>query len=166
METAARSAMSLLMAVAIAFLSISCRPVSAEPPAPTVDITQVVEKAKAGQVVKIILQEDGNTLTAEYRDGTQVRSRKEPNASMLEYLSRAGVSPDSMPAIEVQSTGSDSLGGFGSFGFFLPMLMFGGLFMILMLFMGMRRRSAGPGDDKTMSFSKSRARVFIGTRPN
>jgi cell division protease FtsH len=164
MNRGVRTAISLVMAVLIAFVFLApVFPALAESPS-QVGISQVVEMARLGQVQTIKVSESGNDIKVFYKDGTEVTSRKEPSSSMLEYLDQAGVSRQNMPTIEVEPS---SGGGFSLFGggFLFPMLMMGGVFMLMMLLFN-RRRGGGQADDKAMSFSKSKARVFIGTRPS
>ncbi|MGQ9677419.1 MAG: hypothetical protein ACUVX1_17285, partial [Chloroflexota bacterium] len=134
----------------------------AQRPTTRVGISEVVEKARAGMVSHITVKDGSDEIIAEYKDGSTVAAVREHNASMLDYLVAAGVSSQNMPELEVQQAQTDPLGGF------LPLLIIGAVFVLILFGLGMRGSgsSAGSIEDRTMSFSKSRARVFIGTRPN
>ncbi len=127
-----------------------------------VAMSEVVEKARLGLVHRIVYRENSNDVTVELTDGSRVTTSKESTTPMLDYLMRADVPPDRMPIVEVQEGSGDPLGGF------LPLLIIGAIFVLILLGLGMRGGATSTGgiDDRTTAFSKSRARVFIGTRPS
>ncbi|MCL5074172.1 MAG: ATP-dependent zinc metalloprotease FtsH [Chloroflexi bacterium] len=131
-----------------------------------VPISTVVEKVKAGEVAKITTSEDSNFLTVHYKSGDKALSRKEPHLTLLEYLTRAGVPLDQMPAIEVSGGRGWLLPAatYGQLGaMLLPVLLMGGLVLLLLLF---ARRQVGDSTDQAFSFGKSRARRFVGGLQN
>ena len=102
------------------------------------------------------IQVDGNSIEAETREGTRLRSLKEENVSILELLNDAGVDTGSIP-VEVKQ--SSSFGRvFGTLLGFLPLLLFGGLILFMM-------RQAQGSNNQAMSFGRSKARLFVGNRP-
>ncbi|MHB1415637.1 MAG: ATP-dependent zinc metalloprotease FtsH [Chloroflexota bacterium] len=129
----------------------------------TVPITTVIEKARAGEVSRIMVTQQGNDIVVQYRDGSQVRSVKEPG-SLVDYLTRNGVDQNAMPAVQVQSAGGDFMSFLGPL---FPILFFGGV-MILMIYLFTRRRPSAAGGDQTgqaMQFARSKARVIVADRP-
>ena len=129
----------------------------------TVPITTVIEKARAGEVSRIMVTQQGNDIVVQYRDGTQVRSVKEPG-SLVDYLTRNGVDQNAMPAVQVQSAGGDFMSFLGPL---FPILFFGGV-MILLIYLFTRRRPSAAGGDQTgqaMQFARSKARVIVADRP-
>ena len=119
-----------------------------------VDITQIITQARDGELLQIKV--DGNSIEAETRDGTTLKSRKEDDISILELLDNAGVDAGSIP-VEVEESGS--LGRvFGTLLGFLPLLLFGGLILFMM-------RQAQGSNNQAMSFGRSKARMFVGNRP-
>ena len=129
-------------------------------------ISHVVEMAKAGQVSRITVPEQGNDITVQYKDGTVERSTKE-TGSLLDYLARAGVAAPQMPTVEVQQ--GQSTGVLGVLGPFLPILILAGLVIGLVVLFSRRRPSTGTPNDQTgqaMQFARSRARVIMADRPS
>ncbi|MCL5265398.1 MAG: ATP-dependent zinc metalloprotease FtsH [Chloroflexi bacterium] len=128
----------------------------------TVPISVVIEKAKAGQVEKITVESDNSTIDVRYKDGSNEKSRKEPNSSMIEFLQKAGVTADQMPAVEVKGSGS-FLGSFGGLSSWLPIILIIGLFLFALSMM--RQGPASSDQERAFSFGKSRARKIEGNRP-
>ena len=127
-----------------------------------VPISTVIDKARADQVQKIVVESDGSTIDVQLKDGTTEKSRKETNSSMLEYLQRGGVPAEQMPVIEVKG-GGGFMGSFGSLTSWLPIIIVVGLFLFALSLM--RQGPMGGDQEKAFSFGKSRARKIEGNRP-
>jgi ATP-dependent Zn protease len=81
---------------------------------PVVPISRVMEQARAGEVSRINVPQNGNEITVEYKNGKSERAIKEIG-SMLEQLQRAGVPAEKIPAVEIQRI--DNSGGGKLLGF-------------------------------------------------
>lgn len=151
----------LIIGVGLLFLLMPLLSFSSD--ANTVPISTVIEKAKADQVERIIVDADGSTIEVQYKDGTSDKSRKESNSSIIEYLEKGGVPAERMPAIEVKG-GGGFMGSFGSLTSWLPIIIVVGLFLFALSFM--RQGSIGGDQERAFSFGKSRARKIEGNRPS
>ncbi|MCZ6614474.1 MAG: ATP-dependent zinc metalloprotease FtsH [Chloroflexi bacterium] len=120
-----------------------------------VSISEVVAMAQSGRLQSIAV--DGNSLSVLTRDGQEFSSRKEDGASVLEMLRDAGVDAS---AVEVEVRGSSGLSNiFGLLFSFLPLIFFGGVLLFMV-------RQAQGSNNQTLSFGRSRARMFVGNRPS
>ena len=130
-----------------------------------VPISRVVKQAKAGQVARILLPQQGNEIVVEYRDGSRLKSIKE-SGSLVDYFQRVGVTPQNMPTVQVepqqQPTGVSNI-----FAPLLPILLFGGVMILLVYLFSRKRPSGAPGDQtgQAMQFARSRAKVIVADRP-
>jgi cell division protease FtsH len=126
---------------------------------------QVVQDIRAGQVEE--LRVDGRKLTVEYyetQNGRQVikESRIAANTDIATFLSDQDISvtggPPGTPAVTLTF---EENGGFGPwFGLLLnllPFLLFGAFLLLIM-------RQAQGSNSQAMSFGKSRARLFTGSK--
>jgi cell division protease FtsH len=128
---------------------------------PTMDIGAVAEKARAGEVTHITVNEDD--LTVELAGGKKVHSRKESQGSLVQTLTNLGVpesefgdGPNQIKiTVEQPSIWMNLMPIIGSV---LPVLLLAGFFIMLM------RQAQGAGN-QAFSFGKSRARVFTGDKP-
>ncbi|MBI2872242.1 MAG: ATP-dependent metallopeptidase FtsH/Yme1/Tma family protein [Chloroflexi bacterium] len=119
-----------------------------------VDISQVVRMAKTGEVRKIVVT--GNNLTVTRSSGETVKSTKEAGTSVFELLGNAGVD---VSGIEIRIKESSGFGNvFGVLINFLPLIFFGAILLFMM-------RQAQGTNSQTMSFGRSRARMFVSTKP-
>ncbi len=117
----------------------------------------VIAEARAGRVESIEVQ--GDSLTV-YRRGESepIRSRKESSSSIEEILRDSGI-PVGADGVEVSVKGPSQFGNiFGLMLNFLPLIIFGAILIFMM-------RQAGGANNQAMSFGKSRARMFTGTKP-
>ena len=120
------------------------------------DITNVIKMAQDGRVSAIVV--DGDTLAITTRDNPPVRytARKEPDTSIVDILQKAG---GKAAETKVSIKGSSGLTNIFSILInFLPLIFFG----VILLFM---MRQAQGGNNQTMSFGRSRARMFVGNKP-
>ena len=117
-------------------------------------ISSVVQLAQDGRVDSIVVS--GDTLSVTTNEGQVFTSRKEEGASVVEMLRDAGV-PEG--GVDVQVKGSSGLSNiFGLLFNFLPLIFFGAILLFMM-------RQAQGSNSQTMSFGRSRARVFVGNKP-
>jgi len=122
-----------------------------------IPISEVVEMAQAELLSKIVV--NGDKLTITTRDGETFDSRKETGASMVAILNDADVNTSAL-GVQVVVKGSSGVGSlFGVFLSLLPIIFIGGLLYFMM-------RQAQSSGSQTMNFGRSKARVFIGTRPS
>ena len=109
--------------------------------------------AKSGQVETITVEND--SLRIKVEGGSEFTSRKERGSSVLELLREAGVEE----GVEVKVRGSGGLSSiFGLLINFLPLIFFGAILLFMM-------RQAQGSNNQTLSFGRSRARMFVGNRP-
>ena len=124
-------------------------------------ITEVLDKAKAGQIDRIIADDEKLTVIARSSAGSEPAkydSRIGPNTDLIALLSDNGALNGVAPPT-VEYKGSSGLGSF--FGIllnFLPLIFFGGLILLMM-------RQAQGSNSQTMSFGRSRARMLPFNRP-
>jgi cell division protease FtsH len=126
----------------------------------TVPIDRVATLIKAGQVEKIIVQE--NRLEVTLKKGqtpAKVLSQKENNIGLGETLKGFGVTNEELGMLQVEVQSPGPLGDWvGLLINFLPVVAFG----VILLFMV---RQAQSGNNQAMSFGKSRARMFSSDKP-
>ena len=119
------------------------------------DITSVIELARGNTSTdRIAIEVRGDSLKVTH--GERVfRSRKESGSSLVELMNEAGVPPS---AYSVDVKGSSGLSSFfGVLVSFLPLILFGGILLFMM-------RQAQGSNNQTLSFGRSRARMFVGTK--
>jgi cell division protease FtsH len=119
-----------------------------------IPINQVIEMVRNNTGAPIEIEVSGDKITAHSGNET-FTSRKEPGITMAEMLNNAGVEPDNY---QLTPKGES---GFGNFiqillGILPFLLMFGFLIFIM--------RQAQGSNNQTMSFGRSRARMFVGTK--
>ena len=124
-----------------------------------IGLSAVLAMAKSNQITRIVVDRD--TLTITPRSGTPGQlftATKEEGTSIFELLAAEGITPGES-GIDIEVKGS---GGFSSlFGVllqFLPLIFFGAILLFMM-------RQAQGNNSQAMSFGRSRARMFTGSRP-
>ena len=119
------------------------------------DFSGVVTWAKDGQVQLIEVQ--GEKLTV-FRGAEKFKSRIGKQTDILEVFRNEGVNTDA-GGVQVRFKGGGGLGSvFGILLTFLPLIFFGALILFMM-------RQAQGSNNQTLSFGRSRARLFIANRP-
>ncbi|MHC1784878.1 MAG: ATP-dependent zinc metalloprotease FtsH [Anaerolineaceae bacterium] len=122
-------------------------------------INQIAADIQKGTVTRIV--EDENRLTVTYDDGTQKKSTKESNISLIEQLIQLGVTPTQLSPdninVEIKAP-SALLGILTGLGYILPFILLGGAFFFIF-------RQAQGSNNAAMSFGKSKARMFSGDQP-
>ena len=125
--------------------------------APPVGIQRIAEEAAAGNVKSITVR--GNTLEVERFRGSTIVTRKDPNVTAVEMLRNLGVPEERLRTIEWRVENQSQWGGLiQAMGTFLPLLLFGGLLLLML-------RQAQGSNNQALSFGKSRARMFTGDKP-
>jgi len=118
-----------------------------------IHISQVIQMAKDREIRTIEINED--SLKIIDVGGRTYRSRKEDSTSILDILEDADLS-----GVEIEVQGSSGLGNlFGILINFLPLIFFGAIILFMM-------RQAQGSSNQTMSFGRSRARMFVGNKPS
>jgi cell division protease FtsH len=124
-----------------------------------IQINQLAADLRAGKVKSIVVNE--NDLAVTYADGTEAKSRKEPDSSLSIQLEAYGVtSADLAPSkvnIEVRQPSDWGL-VLNLATYLIPVLLFGGLIYFML-------RQAQGTNNQAISFGKSRARMFTGDQP-
>ncbi|MCE2405054.1 MAG: ATP-dependent zinc metalloprotease FtsH [Dehalococcoidia bacterium] len=118
--------------------------------------TEVLTLAKEDRIQRIEVQSE--KLTVITRSGEKFKSRVGKETDIMALLSAEGVDT-SASGLSVKFKGSGGLGSF--FGIllnFLPRIFFGALILFMM-------RQAQGSNNQTMSFGRSRARMFMVNRP-
>ncbi len=143
----------IVVAVAVLFYSVSQ---STDRPAER-DLTEVASLIQRGKVAKIVVA--GNQLQVTLDDKQSFLTQKEEDVNLTTTLSKMGVSPEALSAVEFKvAPPSDMSGWFAILGTVLPLILIGGLFLMIL-------RQAQGSNNQAMSFGKSRARVFTGDKP-
>ncbi len=122
-----------------------------------VNLAVFVDDVENSRVVEKSVEVDGNNVTWKVMlaDGeTTFKTKMEKNDTVRDVLNDAGIPIDKQPQVKVKGGGFD---WFGIFINFLPLIIFGGLLIFLM-------RQAQGSNTQAMSFGKSKARLFTGTR--
>jgi cell division protease FtsH len=122
-----------------------------------VDLGAFVADVQNGRVVEKSVEVDGNNITWKVMqaDGEKtLKTKMEKNDTVRGVLEDAGIPIEEQPQVDIKGGGID---WFGIFINFLPLIIFGGLLIFLM-------RQAQGSNTQAMSFGKSKARMFTGTR--
>ena len=142
----------IVVAVVTVFLLFFNKPLGSPQ---EIEITEVISLARNNTSTdRIRIEVRGDSLTV--TDGAKVfRSRKEAGSSLVQLMNEAGVDPGAYSVDVKGSSGLSSL--FGVLITFLPLILFGGVLLFMM-------RQAQGSNNQTMSFGRSRARMFVGTK--
>ena len=142
----------IVVAVVTVFLLFFNKPLGSPQ---EIEITEVISLARNNTSTdRIRIEMRGDSLTV--TDGAKVfRSRKEAGSSLVQLMNEAGVDPGAYSVDVKGSSGLSSL--FGVLITFLPLILFGGVLLFMM-------RQAQGSNNQTMSFGRSRARMFVGTK--
>jgi cell division protease FtsH len=123
----------------------------------TKDIGDIITAVQQGQVQSI--EVSGDNLTVHMTgDSTTYKSRKESGVSIYEVFKDAGVSSDKMQASGIKVKGSSAWSNLLPLLFNLLPIVIIGAVLIFML------RQAQGSNSQAMSFGKSRARMFSGSK--
>jgi len=114
-----------------------------------VPLSDVIVMSQNKEIVKIEVEEDA--LLVAKKDGTELRTFKESNASIYE------IEELNLQGVVVDIKGSSGINWGSLFLNFLPLIIFGGLLFFLF-------RQARGANSQAMSFGRSRARLFPASR--
>ena len=144
----------IIVAVAALFYSVSQ---STERPAEK-ELTEIASLVDSGKVSKILVS--GNQLQVQTTDSKDpIISQKEDGVNITTSLLKLGVASEALSKVELKIAQPNDIGGwFTVIGTLLPLLLIGGLFMMIL-------RQAQGSNNQAMSFGKSRARMFTGDKP-
>jgi cell division protease FtsH len=145
----------LLILVAVIAIFFTLFPPSQQ--SQNMDISTVIQKAKAGQIDKIEVQGDQLTVTTA-KDGQKFTSRKEPSTSLIDTLEKAGVKSGEGGVTVVVKEPAQFGSWLNLLLNFLPLIFFGAILLFMM-------RQAQGSNNQALSFGKSRARMFSGNKP-
>jgi cell division protease FtsH len=144
----------IIVAVAALFYSVTQ---STERPAEK-ELTEIASLVNSGKVSKILVS--GNQLQVQTTENREpIISQKEDGVNLTTSLLKLGVASEALAKVELRiAQPNDVSGWFTILGTLLPLLLIGGLFMMIL-------RQAQGSNNQAMSFGKSRARVFTGDKP-
>ena len=146
----------LLILVAVTALLYSAFQSTDRPPER--QLTDVAALVQSGKVTQINVS--GDQLQVQTVDDKRgFVSQKEPGVNLTTALTKLGVTADQLSRVAIKvSQPSDMSGWLTILGTVLPLLLIGGLFLMIL-------RQAQGSNNQAMSFGKSRARVFTGDKP-
>jgi len=145
----------LLIIVAVGALYYSASQ-SAEKPVEK-SLTEVASLVQGGRVTKIVVAGDQLQVQLDNREGFV--SQKESGVDLTQALTKLGVTPAQLSKVELKISTPNDMGAWLTIlGAFVPLLLIGGLFLIIL------RQAQGAGN-QALSFGKSKARVFTGDKP-
>jgi len=142
----------LVGVIAVVFTLVGTGGGSSKEDATQADFVADVRADKAQDI-----QRDGDTVTYKVTtaDGEKTfKFKLEKGDTVRQVLDAAGIPIEQQPEVDIKGGGID---WFGIFINFLPLIIFGGLLIFLM-------RQAQGSNTQAMSFGKSKARLFAGTR--
>ena len=145
--------------ILVAVLAILIDRISSIEQWPSVPIDRVAGYVKAGQVEKILVEEDRLEVVLKAGQAEErVISQKEHNVGLGETMAGFGVTEAQYAAIEVDVRPPNPIDWVSILSTFFPIIVFG----VILLFMV---RQAQSGNNQAMSFGKSRARLMSGENP-
>lgn len=126
----------------------------------TLNINQVAADIQAGKVDRI--EESDSNLDITYADGTQRKSLKEADTTLVQQLKELGVTTAALQPEKIKleiKPPSAWLSVATVLGYVLPFLILAAVFWFVF-------RQAQGSNNAAMSFGKSRARMFTGDQPS
>ncbi len=132
-------------------------------PTAEISISQLAQEIKDGNIAEIIVDTNGRTVTITYQTASSIETTANisESSSLEEQLTTYGVTLDSNsennPTI-IYNTPSQWSNWFSTIALFLPVLLLIGFFYFMM------RQTQG-ANNQSLSFGKSKARLFIGDHP-
>jgi cell division protease FtsH len=122
-----------------------------------ITLSQLVRDINASKVRSVIVE--GDDLTVEYENNTQVAARKEEGIDLTQTLPGMGIESTALAAVDIEIQPPGPWGEWlAILGSFLPFVLLAVLFIFLM-------RQAQGTNNQALSFGKSRARMFTGEKP-
>jgi len=121
-------------------------------------LTEIAAQIREGNVTSIRVE--GDTLSAERRDGEEIRSHKGPESDVIEQLRNLGITAEELERVEIDVVQPPDwmtlLSAGGSILLVIAMLVGG--YMMLRQFQG--------ANSQALAFGKSRARMYTGDQPS
>jgi cell division protease FtsH len=127
---------------------------------PALTINEVAAAIQKGAIETIT--ESDNSLTVVFSDGTEQKSHKDGNSSLVDQLKALGVTTEQLQPEQVKikiEPPSPWLNVATIIGYILPFVILAGVFWFVF-------RQAQGSNNAAMSFGKSRARMFTGDQPS
>ncbi|HEU5422763.1 MAG TPA: ATP-dependent metallopeptidase FtsH/Yme1/Tma family protein, partial [Nitrolancea sp.] len=123
----------------------------------TVDFAAVATDIQKGKVERLDTHDNSSEITVHYYGGETKSTRLPPgNVNVWQALSYFDIPADKVP---VKANPGSSWGSWiGALSILIPVLFLGGMIILMM-------RQAQGSNNQAMSFGKSRARMFTGTKP-
>jgi len=144
---------SLLASLGFAYLFFIMR----STPAAVVQISDIAQKIKEGQVESIAVEDD--KVVAKIKGAPELASYKETEVGIVETLGSLGVTQEMLGKMKVTiKPRSPWEGWVNILATLLPLVLIGGFFFFIL------RQAQGAGN-QALSFGKSRARMFTGDKP-
>ena len=141
--------------ILVAVLAILIDRISSVEQWPAVPIDRVAGYIKAGQVEKILVEEDRlEVVLKPGQSQERVISQKEHNVGLGETLKSFGVTEEQYASVEIDVRPPNPIDWVGLLSTFFPIIVFG----VILLFMV---RQAQSGNNQAISFGKSRARLWF-----
>ena len=144
-----RQAFSVLTLVFLALVIWSLFSIGGNPAIEEVTITEISSQIEADNVNKVVVE--GNKITAETKDDKKLVSYKEASQGLKDY----GITSDKV-VIDIKDPEAGAFWGTLA-SVLLPFLLIGGLLFYL-------SRQARSGSSQAMSFGKSTAKPYTGTK--
>jgi cell division protease FtsH len=123
-----------------------------------VDFSAVAADIKEGKVQRLDTKEGSNEVTVHYIGTDQTKTTRLPpsNGGIYEALGYYNIQPSD---VEIKANAGSSWGSWiSAFSILIPMVLVVGIFVFMM-------RQAQGSNNQAMSFGKSRARMFTGSKP-
>jgi cell division protease FtsH len=120
---------------------------------------ELAEKIKAGEVTKVVVDE--NELEVVFTSGDNAVTRKEPTTTAIQQLLDLGVTPQELSSDRIQweiKQPSNWSSVISLVTYILPVLLVFGLLYLML-------RQAQGSSNQALSFGKSKARLFSGDQP-
>ena len=117
----------IVVAVAVLFYSAS----QSTERLPEKGLTEVAALIQSGKVARITV--DGDQLELQTTDKQVFTSRKEPGVNLTTSLTKLGVTPEALAKLELKVVAPSDMGGWLTIlGTVLPLLLIGGLFVMIL----------------------------------
>jgi cell division protease FtsH len=120
---------------------------------------ELAGRVQAGEVSALTVE--GDTLTADIRDGSKIKASTRGDGTVEELLTSYGATPDQLKAANI-TVKNNTVGGY-LIGYILPSLL--PIVLLMALFFFMLRQMQG-ANNKAMTFGASGAREFSDKKPS
>jgi cell division protease FtsH len=119
-----------------------------------ISLSELASDMQQGKVNAVTVR--GDDLIAAYADGSEKKTKKEPDASVTETFSNYGITPDKLAAIKINVEGPSG------FTFWLLQVLpfLGPLFFLILIIWFLSRQVKGAGM-QAFTFGQSKARIIL-----